>query len=67
MFVQVFVSVLMLIFMSCGAFMMDSYSCDSKARKMGFESSYEPIEGCMIKVNGKWIPKEQYRVLGDVD
>jgi hypothetical protein len=45
---------------SCG---MSELSCDSKASTMGFESNYGPVQGCMIKVKGAWIPVESYRTL----
>lgn len=37
--------------------------CRVKANVMGLERSYGPIQGCMIKVNGKYIPLESYRVV----
>ena len=48
----------------CG---LSAYQCNSVAVKMGLHYSYGPIQGCMLKVDGKWVPKESYRVLGDVD
>lgn len=36
--------------------------CKSKAKKMGFESDWGPIQGCMIKVHGKWIDINKYRI-----
>jgi hypothetical protein len=41
------------------------YGCDSKAKMMGFKYDYGPIQGCMIKVESKWIPIESYRTLND--
>lgn len=45
----------------------DSYSCSSRAERMGFPSSYGPFEGCLIRVEGKWIPYDSYRTIGNLE
>lgn len=37
--------------------------CSAKAEKMGFECDWGVVQGCMIKVNGKWMSMESYRVI----
>lgn len=46
-----------------GGQVFKSYSCSSRASKMGKTSSYGPIQGCMIEYQpGFWVPIDQYRV-----
>ena len=47
-------------------FKMENYNCDSIGEKMGFESSFSHIQGCMIKVGGHFIPAENYKVVHTV-
>lgn len=37
--------------------------CSAKAQKMGFECDWGFVQGCMIKVNEKWMPMNSYRVI----
>ena len=37
--------------------------CSAKAEKMGFECDGGFVQGCMIKVNGKWMSMDSYRVI----
>ncbi len=41
--------------------LVDMWSCHSKWSE--YKVSYGPIQGCMIKVNDKFIPAENYRVI----
>jgi hypothetical protein len=37
-------------------------SCESAWSKSGFETSWGPVQGCLIKMpDGRWIPDESYR------
>ncbi len=38
-------------------------TCESKAGKMALPYSYGLIEGCMVQVDGHWVPLESYRVI----
>lgn len=40
---------------------LDSASCHSKWAKAGYEVSYGLLQGCMVRVGGKWIPVETIR------
>ena len=46
-----------------GAITFSSYECHSKAEKQGYECSWGPVQGCMIKVDGKWIDYKKWRVM----
>ena len=60
-------SVLALITMLLIMIGIEELSCSSKAEKMGFKSDYGLVQGCMILVDKRWIPLEQYRTLGGVE
>lgn len=36
--------------------------CTNQWKRSGFEYSYAMVQGCMIKVDGRWIPASNYRV-----
>jgi hypothetical protein len=38
-----------------------SAQCSSKATLMQVEHSYGPLQGCMVKVNGRWLPLQAVR------
>lgn len=40
---------------------LSSASCYAKWEKAGYETSYGPMQGCMVRVGGKWIPVETIR------
>ena len=38
--------------------------CHSKAEKQGFECSWAPIQGCMVKqANGTWVDYDRLRIM----
>lgn len=43
-----------------------SYQCSSQWKRSGFETSYGPVQGCLISKDGKtWIPADNYREIAD--
>jgi hypothetical protein len=38
------------------------YSCDKTSSAMGVEHQYGFVKGCLISVNGTWIPIDNYIV-----
>lgn len=38
-------------------------SCHIKASKQELECSYNPLQGCMVKINGKWIDYSRLRLI----
>ena len=46
-----------------GAFALDAASCHSRWQKSGFQTSWGPMQGCLINVKGQWIPERNYREL----
>lgn len=46
-----------------GAIVFKYVSCHSKASKQGLECSYNPLQGCMVKIDGKWIDYNRLRVM----
>lgn len=60
--------ILISIFLATGtlisiAFKLDEISCHKTAEVMGVECSYDIMTGCIIEVNGKKIPLQNYRGL----
>lgn len=49
--------------LSLGAW-ADSAGCHHQWEKSGFEADWGIIQGCLIKVDGRWIPSDNYRDLG---
>lgn len=45
------------------AYCYDSAVCHIKARAMGKDCTWGPLQGCMIQVNGAWVPLEAYRTV----
>lgn len=39
----------------------DAVSCSSQTKGIGFEHKWDPISGCMIKKDDRWIPLDNYR------
>ena len=46
-----------------GACIFKCVSCHLKASKQEMECSYNPLQGCMVKVDGKWIDYDRLRVM----
>ena len=43
---------------------VSSISCEKQAKKMGVNSDWELLQGCMIEVKpGKWAPLKNYRAI----
>lgn len=60
------IGIVIFIFLFLGVYCVaPEFACSSKASQMGFKYDYAPFQGCMIKVENKWIPLESYRTLGD--
>ncbi len=38
-------------------------SCHVKSSKQDLECSYFPLQGCMVKIDGKWIDYDRLRVM----
>lgn len=46
-----------------GGLLVASYvKCHAKASKQGLECSYMPLQGCMVKIDGKWIDYDRLRI-----
>ena len=40
-----------------------SYVCTAKAEKQGYECEWSLLEGCMVKVEGKWVDYDKWRIM----
>lgn len=45
------------------ACVVDWYGCESKATAQALEHQWGPFKGCLIKVEGKWIDYDKWRVM----
>jgi hypothetical protein len=44
---------------------LDAARCDSMAKQMGHDSNYGPLQGCMFKADGRWVPVDtRFRPFG---
>ncbi len=39
------------------------FECHTKAEKQGMECSWGIIQGCMVKIDGKWIDYDRLRIM----
>lgn len=44
---------------------LDCKTCTEQTKEIGFPHRWGVFSGCMIEVNGSWIPLENYRFLGE--
>lgn len=49
--------------MTLGALLFGWTTCMNKARMAQVEHSFGPLQGCMVRINGQWVPIENWRVL----
>ena len=59
-FIAIIATVYFVLFMI--AFAIESMSCKAIGERMGVPYDYSLFSGCMIEVNGHWIPLESYYV-----
>jgi hypothetical protein len=46
------------------ALVFNNYKCHTKAEKQGYECSWGPIQGCMVKQkDGTWIDYDRLRIM----
>lgn len=58
------ISLIAIVLMLFGACVFNSCQCHSKAEKQGYECSWGPIQGCMIKQkDGTWIDYDRLRIM----
>lgn len=54
--VPIWFSLIAIALIMCGACAIDAYSCDSQAVRMKLDSSWGPLQGCMVKTKNGWRP-----------
>ena len=58
------ISIVAIIAVILGACIFNYYQCHSKAKMQGYECSWGPIQGCMIKQkDGSWIDYDRLRIM----
>ena len=59
---SVWVSLFVCVIALVGSCAVGSYKCSSRTSMMGLESSWGPIQGCMVKTKKRgWMPIEALR------
>ena len=46
-----------------GYLVFDYNQCHTKAKMQGYECEWGPVQGCMVKVDGKWVDYDKWRVM----
>ena len=39
---------------------IDHFRCHARWEQSGYEANWGPVQGCLIKVEGKWIPADRW-------
>ena len=59
--VMVLVSALFLAIVAQFDYVLSDLQCNKLAEKTGFTTDYALFQGCMVEVDGQWIPKRDMR------
>ena len=60
---ELFLYALLISLIIGGTCIIRGVQCHLKASKQEMECSYKPLQGCMVKVDGKWIDYNRLRVM----
>lgn len=60
--IETIILIVFLVFGSMFCVFYENAECKSKAKKQGFECSWGVLQGCQIKVDGRWVEYSKYRV-----
>ena len=60
---EIIISAAIIIFILIGTVMFKSYECHTKAEMQGYECSWGIVQGCMVKVDGKWVDYDKWRIM----
>lgn len=58
----IIISAAFIIFILIGAVSFNSYECHTKAKMQGYECSWGIVQGCMVKVDEKWVDYDKWRI-----
>lgn len=61
--ISIFATVVLLIACLGIGYCSHWYECDAKASEQGLEHQWGPFKGCLIKVDGRWIDYDKWRVM----
>lgn len=63
--VLILVIVVAIVLLFCVVFSIDRYACESRAKGLGLESDWGPVQGCLVKVGNRYAPIEYIRITDD--
>lgn len=61
-FIEWLVAITILVIMGVAMF-TPYFTCHSKAKAQGLECQWGIMQGCMVKVDGKWIDYDRLRIM----
>lgn len=61
-FIEILVTLVIAVVCAFSLF-SDYFTCHSKAKAQGLECDWGFIQGCMVKVDGKWIDYDRLRIM----
>lgn len=62
--IMIFSMAIIIIILAVGlAYFLEKTSCNSKTNIMGIEHSYGFFAGCMVKIDNKWQPFNDYNTV----
>jgi hypothetical protein len=47
----------------CFSYACNDLSCSSLRQEAGVQTKYTVLNGCFVKINGKWIPENRWRTI----
>lgn len=56
-----FFAIVSVIIIVIGVYVFDSMSCKARWRQSGMQTSWGPVQGCLVKVGERWVPDDRVR------
>lgn len=58
-----FIVTIVIVGIMASALLWPYFECHTKAEKQGLECSWGIIQGCMMKIDGKWVDYDRIRIV----
>lgn len=58
---ELIIAIVLSVIVYGGLLLVQQYRCDAMWGKSGMETSWGPIQGCLVQSDGRWIPSENFR------
>ena len=60
---SIFLVIILMLIIGVSMYYYEKLNCESKAEKMDVEVNFSFFEGCMLRIDGKWINSVNYRYI----